>query len=137
MRSYHGCKRRRKIAAANATQQRQQRSPVEKKTLSFSEAFQGSETPVPVVLIASLFRSFTFAWISSFSSALMRTPALNEERRVLQCKRSTDDASIYYKKKADKICRFIDQKIWEIFQKKKYFSCVSSANVARFLEKFA
>jgi hypothetical protein len=97
MRSHHGCRRRRKIAATSTTQQRQERSPVEKKTLShsLSEAFQGSETPVPVVLIASLFRSFTFAWISSFSSALMRTPALNEERRVMQCKRSTDDASIY------------------------------------------
>jgi hypothetical protein len=87
--------RSQKIAATNTTPQRQARSPVEKKAPSLSEAFQGSETPVPVVLIASLFRSFTFAWISSFSSALMRTPALNEERRVMQCKRSTDDASIY------------------------------------------
>lgn len=84
-----------KIAATTTTQQRQERSPVEKKAFSLSEAFQGSETPIPVVLIASLFRSFTFAWISSFSSALMRTPALNEERRVMQRKRSTDDASIY------------------------------------------
>ncbi|CAK9218813.1 unnamed protein product [Sphagnum troendelagicum] len=87
--------RSQKIAATSTTQRRQDRSPVEKKTLSLSEAFQGSETPVPVVLIASLFGSLTFAWISSFSSALMRTPALNEERRVMQRKRSTDDASIY------------------------------------------
>jgi hypothetical protein len=105
MRSYHGCRRRRKIAEDrcnehDATTPRKKPGGEEDTlslslSLSLSEAFQGSETPVPVVLIASLFRCFTFAWISSFSSALMRTPALNEERRVTQSKRSTNDASIY------------------------------------------
>jgi len=108
-----GVGRTQKIAATNTMQQRQERSPMEKKILSLSEAFQGSETPIPVVLTASLFRAFTFAWISSFSSALMRTPALNEERRMMH--------RFIKLKNSDKICRFIDKTIGQIFKKKKVF----------------
>jgi hypothetical protein len=108
--------RTQKIAATNTTQQRQERSPMEKKILSLSEAFQGSETPIPVVLIASLFRSFTFAWISSFSSALMRTPALNEERRMVH-------RFIKLKKILTKFVVLLTKQLGKFSQKKVFFLC--------------
>jgi len=55
MRSYHGCRRRQKIAEDRCNEHDATNAKKEARWRR-REALQGSETPVPVVRIASLFR---------------------------------------------------------------------------------